>query len=159
MQYSEGRIGRVFALRLEHGDKMPDVLEKFAAKKKIQSGMATMVGGADDGSRFVVGPEDGKKLPPVPMISALKGVHEVAAVGAIFPDEKGRPQLHMHAAFGRGGETKSGCIRAGIVTWHVLEIVLIEIVGLDAARLPDANTGFHLLQCGKTKAMRLKRSD
>ena len=159
MQYSEGRVGRVFAIRLEHGDKMPDVLEKFAAEKKIQSGMAIMVGGADDGSKFVVGPEDGKKMPPVPMIDALKGVHEVAAVGAIFPDEKGRPQLHMHAAFGRGGKTKSGCIRAGIVTWHILEIILIEIVGLDAARLPDANTGFHLLQCGKTKTMHLKRGD
>ncbi len=148
MQYSEGRIGRVFAIRLEHGERMPDTLEAFAAEKGVRSGMAIMVGGADEGSRFVVGPEDGHTMPPVPMVNALSGVHEVAAVGTLFPDEEGRPVLHMHAAFGRGDQTQSGCIREGIVTWQVLEIVLIETVGVDAARVPDAETGFRLLQCG-----------
>ncbi len=149
MQYSEGAVGRVFAIRLEHGDPMPETLEKFAAEKKVQSGLAVMVGGAQDGSKFVVGPEDGRKLPPVPMIAALQGVHEVTAVGTIFPDEKGRPILHMHAAFGRGTQSRSGCIRAGIVTWHILEILLIEITGLQAVRVQDARTGFGLLRCGE----------
>ncbi len=148
MQYSEGRIGRVFAIRLEHGERMPDVLEAFAAEKGVKSGVAIMVGGADEGSRFVVGPEDGQTMPPVPMVNTLSGVHEVAAVGTLFPDEQGQPILHMHAAFGRGDLTQSGCIREGIVTWQVLEIVLIETVGLDATRRPDAETGFSLLECG-----------
>jgi len=147
MQYSEGKLGRVFALRLEHGDPMPQSLEDFAAEQGVLAGIAVMVGGAEDGSRFVVGPEDGEVLPPVPVVTALGGVHEVAAVGTIFPDEAGRPSLHMHAAFGRGDDTKSGCIRAGIVTWHILEIILLEITGLNVARLPDDATGFRLLQC------------
>jgi predicted DNA-binding protein with PD1-like motif len=54
----------------------------------------------------------------------------------------------MHAVFGRGDEARSGCIRAGIVTWQVLEIILLEIVGGNAVRRPDEQTGFRLLQCG-----------
>ena len=154
MQYSEGSIGRVFAIRLEQGEPMPATLESFAAEKGVHSGLAIMVGGADDGSKLVVGPEDGSVLPAVPMLTALCGVHEVAAVGTLFPDEQGNPVLHMHAACGRQGaesqipHTITGCIREGIVTWQILEIILIEITGLDAARINDAATGFQLLQCG-----------
>ncbi|MFP3903730.1 MAG: PPC domain-containing DNA-binding protein [Armatimonadota bacterium] len=148
MQYSEGQIGRVFAIRLEHGDPLPASLQDFAAEKGIRAGIAIMVGGADDGSRLVVGPEDGAKLPVDPMVMALSGVHEASAVGTIFPDEQGTPVLHMHAACGRGHNTVTGCIREGIVTWHVLEVVLIEITGVNAARLEDEETGFTLLECG-----------
>ena len=119
MQYSEGAVGRIFAIRLEHGDPMPASLEQLAAAKGVRAGLAIMVGGADDGSRFVVGPEDGETLPPVPMVSALRGVHEAAAVGTLFPDETGKPVLHMHSTFGRGDAALSGCIREGIVTWHI----------------------------------------
>jgi predicted DNA-binding protein with PD1-like motif len=152
MQFTEGSIGRIFALRLEHGERMPDALETFAAEHGVHSGFALMVGGVDDASRIVVGPEDGTVLPPVPMVLALAGVHEVAAVGLIFPDEHGRPMLHMHAAFGRGDGARSGCIRAGIVTWRVLEVILLEVTGLSAARLPDEATGFTLLQCSEPAA-------
>lgn len=148
MQYTEGQLGRVFAIRLEHGDPMPGSLESFAQEHDVQCGVAVMVGGAEGGSRFVVGPADGAALPPVPMVTALRGVHEAAAVGTLFPNEQGQPVLHMHAAFGRGEEVRSGCIRAGIVTWHVLEIVLIEILGLKATRVFDEATRFGLLQCG-----------
>jgi predicted DNA-binding protein with PD1-like motif len=147
MQWTEGQIGRVFGLRLEHGERMPDVLEAFCAARGVNSGFALMVGGADNGSRYVVGPQDGAVLPPNPMVAVLSGAHEVAALGMIFPDETGAPMLHMHAAFGRGDEARSGCIRAGIVAWQVLEIVLVEVTGLSAQRLPDAQTGFKLLQC------------
>jgi len=148
MQYTEGTIGRVFALRLEHGEQMPQVLETFAAEKGMNSGVAIMVGGADDGSKLVVGPEDGSVLPAVPVVAALQGTHELAAVGTLFPDAEGKPVLHMHAACGRGDSTIAGCIRTGVDTWHILEIVLIEILGLQAARLADETTGFDLLQCG-----------
>lgn len=149
MQFSEGQLGRVFALRLEHGEPMPETLERFLAEQGVTCAAAIMVGGAEEGSRFVVGPEDGRAAPPAPMVAALAGVHEAAAVGTVFPDETGKPVLHMHAAFGRGDQTRSGCIRAGIVTWQILEIIVIEITGLDAARVQDPETGFALLQCGR----------
>ena len=143
MQYTEGRIGRVFALRLEHKERLPEVLETFAAEKGVYSGLVIMVGGVDEGSRLVVGPEDG----------ALRGTHEVAAVGTLFPaepetpGEPGKPALHMHAACGREDSTTTGCIREGISTWQILEIILIEVTGLNAARVSDPVTGFQLLQC------------
>jgi len=139
----------VFAIRLEHGERMPEALEGFAAEKGVQCGLAIMVGGVEDGSRVVVGPEEGSVIPPVPIIRAISGVHEVAALGTLFPDEADKPVLHMHAALGREGGTTTGCLRAGIVTWHVLEIILIEVTGLDAIRVHDAQTGFSLLECGQ----------
>jgi len=147
MQFSEGQLGRTFALRLEDGEPMPQTLEDFLADRGITHGLAFMVGGADDGSKLVVGPEEGRALPVNPMVTALVGVHEILGVGTIFPDETGRPVLHMHGACGRQESTITGCIRAGIQAWHILEIVVLEITGLQAARLPDAQTGFHLLQC------------
>ena len=147
MQCSEGTVGRVFAVRLEHGEPMPESLERLAQEKGVRCGLAIMVGGAESGSRLVVGPQDGAATPVVPMVGVLPGVHEVAAVGTLFPDEAGRPVLHMHAAFGRGDQTLSGCIREGIVAWQVLEIILLELVGLNASRVPDEATGFRLLQC------------
>ena len=149
MQYTEGKQGRIFALRLEHGDLMPQVLEDFCVDHGVKSGYAIMVGGADDGSKLVVGPEDGNVMPPVPMVETLAGVHEVAGIGLIFASEHNRPVLHMHVASGRHANTVTGCIRAGVVTWHVLEVMLVEVTGLDAIRLPDDVTGFNLLQCGK----------
>lgn len=149
MQYSEGNLGRIYALRLEDGEPMPQTLEGFLVAQGLTHGLAFMVGGADDGSKLVVGPEDGRALPVNPMVTALIGAHEVLGVGTIFPNETGRPVLHMHGACGRGENTITGCIRAGIKTWHILEIVVLEITGLAATRLPDAATGFHLLQCGR----------
>lgn len=147
MQYTEGNLGRVFALRLEHGDPMPQTLEDFVQAHGINSGLAFMVGGAQDASRLVVGPADSDALPFNPMETALTGAHEVVAVGMVFPHEDGKPRLHMHAACGREQGTITGCIRAGIVTWHVLELVIIEITGLSAARRYDPATDFNLLQC------------
>jgi len=147
MTYSEGSLGRVFVLRLEHGDCMPRTLEEFAKEKQVASGIAIMVGGIDDGSGVVVGPRDGNALPVDPVLQHLVGAHEVAAVGVLVPDETGAPMVHMHAALGRAGHTVTGCIRPGVRTWRTAEVVLIEMVGIDAARLPDAETGFKMLQC------------
>jgi predicted DNA-binding protein with PD1-like motif len=154
MQHAEGKVGRVFAIRLEHGDRMPECLEKFAAEHNVRCGVAIMIGGAASGSRFVVGPELADTIPPVPILASLSAPHEVAAVGTLFPDEKGRASLHMHAAFGRREGSRCGCIRAGISTWHVLEVILIEILELNALRLADPETGFSLLQCGSAQASR-----
>ena len=147
MQFTEGALGRVFAILLEQGERMPDVLEAFAAEHGIASAFALMVGGVDADSRLVVGPQDGAARPVNPMIATVPGVCEAAAVGLIFPDETGRPMLHMHAACGREQQTVTGCIRAGVITWQVLELLVVELTGLSATRIPDAATGFRLLQC------------
>ena len=75
----------------------------------------------------------------------LDNVHEVVGTGTLFPDANGTPILHVHLACGRGEQTITGCIRTGVKTWHVLEVVLVELTGCTARRLPDPVTGFELL--------------
>jgi predicted DNA-binding protein with PD1-like motif len=77
---------------------------------------------------------------------ALDDVHEVAGVGTLFPDAGGQTVLHMHIASGRKGETVTGCVRRGVKVWHVVEVVLWELTDTTGRRLPDAATGFELLQ-------------
>jgi predicted DNA-binding protein with PD1-like motif len=146
MKYSEGKIGRIFVIRLEDGDRMPEAVETFAKEKNVLRGMCILVGGIKDGGNIVVGPKDGNSYPPQPITFRLRGVHEIAGIGTIFPDEKGAPRLHMHAALGREGNTRSGCIRPGIEAWHLGEIILLEIQENTGRRKQDTATGFELLE-------------
>jgi predicted DNA-binding protein with PD1-like motif len=145
MKASEGYIGRVFVLRLEDGDTLPDCIEKFAAEKSIKCGQVVLVGGIGAG-QVVVGPRKSDEMPPEPMLLPVDGAHEVAGVGLIAPDKDGRPILHIHAALGRSGKTTTGCLRPGVQTWLVAEAVIYEILGADAKRLPDKASGFDLLE-------------
>jgi predicted DNA-binding protein with PD1-like motif len=145
MQASEGKIGRVFILRLEDGDVVPGCIEAFAAEIKIKMAGVTLIGGIGEG-QIVVGPRNSDAMPPNPMLLPLDGAHEVVGIGLIIPDAKGTPKLHIHAALGRAGQTKTGCLRPGVKTWIVGEAVIYEILGTSAARLPDKKTGFELLQ-------------
>jgi len=145
MKASEGRIGRVFVIRLEDGDVVPDCIERFAEEKGISVGHAILVGGIGSGE-VVVGPRDSEERPPQPMLLPVDGVHEVVGVGIIAPGEDGKPVLHIHAALGRSGQTLTGCLRPGVKTWLVGEAIIYEITGVKAARLPDKESGFDLME-------------
>lgn len=146
MKYSEALLGRIFILRLEHGDKIPDIIEEFAAELKIKSAVVHFLGGADTGGKVVVGPEDGKASKPRPMVTQLSGTSEAIGMGTLFINEAGIPKLHLHAAFGRGRETITGCTREGVVVWHIGEAVICELLDTNAARRIDPGTGFELLE-------------
>ena len=146
MQYGEGKLGRVFVLRLEEGETLNDTIEAFAREHGIEGAMVMYLGGARAGSRVVVGPEAGRGEAVVPMVYALTGIQEVLAVGTLFQSEAGEPVLHMHAAAGREGGATVGCTRAGVEVWLVGEVVILEILGSAARRLRDPQTGFQLLQ-------------
>ncbi|MBA7706110.1 hypothetical protein ES703_114956 [subsurface metagenome] len=146
MKYSEGKVGRIFVIRLEDGDRMPDAIESFARENNVLRGMCILVGGIKDGGNIVVGPKNGDSLPPQPITFRIDGVHEIAGVGTVFPDDEGNPKLHMHASLGREGKTSTGCIRPGIAVWKVGEIILLEIQENPARRKKDSQTGFELLE-------------
>jgi predicted DNA-binding protein with PD1-like motif len=76
----------------------------------------------------------------------VDGAHEVAGVGIIAPDREGKPVLHIHASLGRAGRSLTGCLRPGVGTWLVGEAVIYEILGTTARRLPDADSGFELME-------------
>ncbi len=145
MQYREGRIGRIFIVRLEDGERLPEAIESFARDQGLREAMVIYVGGAQDGSRLVVGPEAGRGDAIVPMIHTLAGIQEVLGVGTLFPNEAGEPVLHLHAATGREGGATVGCSRAGVEVWLVGEVIILEVVGTAAIRRKDPQTGFPLL--------------
>lgn len=146
MKYSEASQGRIFVIRLEDGDILHEEIESFAAEKGIKAGMLIAVGGVDKGSKLIVGPEDGRAQNINPMQYILENVCEISGTGTLFPDDTGSPILHMHISCGRDDKTVTGCVRAGVKIWHVLEVILIELTDTSASRKTDKTTGFKLLQ-------------
>ena len=149
MRYTEARQGRIFVVRLEDGDIVHECLEELARKEHLRAASITILGGLDRGSRLVVGPEDGRAQPIRPMSHAIDDVREVTGVGTLFPDDEGRPVVHVHLACGRENHTVTGCIRAGVRVWQVMEAVVVELLDTDATRRLDAATGFKLLWVGQ----------
>ena len=145
MKFCEAKEGRIFIIRLEDGDVLHEQLERFAKELRIRAASVICLGGADQDSRLITGPKSGRARPISPNEVILNEVHEVTGVGTIFPNELGNPVLHMHLACGREGKTVTGCVRRGVKVWHVMEIILTELIGHQASRQPDSSTGFELL--------------
>ncbi len=148
MDFTQAELGRIFVLRLYQGERIHEVVEKFALENRVSSALCFFIGGAEDESKVVVGPKDGAKFPPEPMVTLLRGVHEGCGVGTIFVDEQGKPKLHMHASFGRDGKAITGCVRLGVDVWQIGEVVIWELTGVSARRAKDNETGFELLDVG-----------
>jgi predicted DNA-binding protein with PD1-like motif len=156
MNACEGRLGRVFVIRLEDGDVVPECIERFAEGNGVSVGHVVLVGGIGDGE-IVVGPRHSEERPPEPMLLPIDGAHEVIGVGVLAPGEDGKPILHIHSALGRSGQTTTGCLRPGVKVWLVGEVILYEIVGAKAARVRDVESGFSLLTVGNMGAKPKKR--
>jgi predicted DNA-binding protein with PD1-like motif len=148
MEFTEAKLGRIFILRLHQGECLHESIERFASQKQVQSALCFFLGGAEDKSKVVVGPKDGKALPPEPMVTLLRGVHEACGVGTIFTDEQGAPKLHMHTSFGRNNKAVTGCVRMGVDVWQIGEAIILELTGSSAKRARNKNTGFEFLEIG-----------
>ncbi len=142
MKISEGRVGRVFVVRLDDGDRLPRALEDLAREKGITAASVILLGGLRSG-KVVVGPRT-EAIPPDPMIAELEEVHDIAGVGTLFCNEKGEPRLHLHAAMGRDGRTITGCTREGVEVWLVAEAIITEITDTTAHRVLEH--GLELLE-------------
>lgn len=145
MKAAEGRVGRVFVIRLEDGDVVPGCIERFAEERGVAVGHAILIGGIG-GGQVVVGPRSSTEMPPDPMLLPVDGTHEVVATGVLAPGPDGKPALHIHGSLGRGGRTLTGCLRPGVDVWIVGEVVLYEILGAAVSRRASAETGFALLE-------------
>ncbi|MDR0309164.1 MAG: DNA-binding protein [Candidatus Methanoplasma sp.] len=138
--------GRTFVLRLETGNVLHEVVERFSKENNIKSAFLIAVGGIGEGSRMTVGPEVPYDDGIIPIIHTLDAPHELTASGTIFQDEDGEPIMHMHGSAGREGKAVTGCLRAGVIAWLVLEVVLVEMVGEGAIRKKDEATGMKILR-------------
>lgn len=142
MEYTQGNLGRVFVARLHDGESIYDAVEEMAAKEGIERAAVLAVGGIRSG-KVVTGPESPTgKL--VPHHEEFNDARELVGVGTLFPQE-GKPSLHFHAGMGRGNTALVGCPRDGMAVYLILEVVIIELIGVAAERAVDAETGLHLL--------------
>ena len=146
MKFSECKPGRIFAICLEHGDIVHEEIEQFARDHSITAASLIIIGGADKGSKLIVGPERGDERPVSSLEYILENVHEVAGTGTLFPDQEGNPVLHLHMACGRNSSTRTGCIRRGVKVWHIMEVILFEMLDSKGKRMFDPETGFTLLR-------------
>ena len=146
MKHSQANLGRIFIIRLEDGDIIHEKIEEFAEDQGIKSAALIAVGGVDKESKLIVGPEAGRSKLIHPMDFVLGDVHEIVGTGTLFQDEEKKPILHMHLSCGRKAETITGCVREGVKTWHILEIILFELVGVEPMRVLDEKTGFKFLE-------------
>jgi predicted DNA-binding protein with PD1-like motif len=137
MDYRKGSIGRVFIVRVDHGEDLLDELTGLALKEDIKSAFF-MVLGAMGEAKLVTGPRE-KSVPPDIVWSEFNDVREVIGAGNIFM-ENGSPKIHLHAAAGSKEGLTMGCIRKMAEAFMVLEIFIME-VDIKAERLFNEKIG------------------
>ncbi len=83
MEYAKGRIGRVFTVRIDHGDDLILEFIKLAELEKIESAVFMLLGALKEG-KLVTGPKESIR-PPEPVWFGFNEAHEILGVGKYFP--------------------------------------------------------------------------
>ncbi len=143
MEYTSGKIGRVFVLKVHNRDVLLDKLSGFARKEKIKAATVIFIGALKKGL-VVSGPKK-PVIPPVPNETFFDGGWEVMGIGTIFVNAKG-PQIHIHASMGKKDRVITGCVRAKSEVFLVIEAVVFELKSVGAGKDIDYATGLNLLK-------------
>jgi len=143
MNYQTGNAGRVIVARFEDKEDILEGIIHIAGKENLRSAVFHLIGGIRQG-RVVAGPER-EELPPQPVWKEIRESHEVLGTGTIFW-EGNEPKVHFHGAFGKKDMIKVGCLRGNSETFLVLEVIIIEITGIEARRELDPVSGLTLLK-------------
>ncbi len=143
MEYAVGKTGRVIAARLFEGENLYDSIESIAEKEQIKCAAVLITGGIRKAD-VVVGPK-AEKPRLEPNFFNFSGPGETLGVGTIYC-EQGKPKLHLHAGMGRADTHIVGCPRGGANIFLILEVTIIEIVGIDASRDVEPESGLKLLR-------------
>jgi predicted DNA-binding protein with PD1-like motif len=141
MRYAEGCPGRVFYLRIDHGEDLIAGLLSFVRAQNIRCGVIQLLGALLEGG-IVTGPEL-PVLPPDPHWEGFGGGWEVLGIATISWSADG-PHLHLHGSVGRGTNVMTGCIRGKAEVYIVVEAVIQEIRGCRVERVFDPGTGLDL---------------
>ena len=139
MEYAMGKIGRVFTVRVDHGDDLILELIKLAELEKIESAVFLLLGALKEG-KLVTGPKESIR-PPETVWFGFDSVHEILGIGNIFQEE-GKPKIHLHTGAGREDNVKVGCLRGESEVFMVVEVFIFELEGISARRFMDEEQGF-----------------
>lgn len=150
MRYQQGSLGRVFLVKLEHGDDMLQEIKRLALETGLKSAYLFMIG-ALESTTMVVGPQE-CVLPPQGLPVRLEDGREIVAMGTLFTDQDSdEPVLHIHGSLGRGNTSFTGCLRADSQVFLVVEMLIIELLGFEATKGYDPLT--------KMKTLLLNQAD
>ena len=142
MDYRQGTTGRIFSIRFDDGDDFLEELLGIIRKENIRQGWFQVIGGLRQ-AEFVTGPKE-PVMPPEPVWDSVDGARETLGTGTIFWDGE-EPKIHLHAALGHHGQTTTACVRKGTKVYLILEVMLIEIAGIEADRPWYEMGGFNRL--------------
>jgi len=134
VKYQQGSIGRVFVAKVEHGDDLIHELKSLAIKENIRCAVVQIIGALKSAS-VVTGPKE-CAVPPEPVWRSFDDGREILGIGTIAWDDE-EPVLHLHSAIGKGDSSIMGCIRGETETYLILEVIIMEINGIDAVRKID----------------------
>jgi len=143
MEYTKGRIGRVFVLKFSNDDIIIDEIKRFAKKEKVKTATITCIGALKDGC-IVTGPKKAV-IPPDANWTAFKDAWETIGIGTIFAG-KDSPQVHLHVSMGKKNKTLTGCVRKSEKVFCVIEAIVCEIIGTKASKGIDPKTGLNMLK-------------
>jgi predicted DNA-binding protein with PD1-like motif len=143
MEYTVGHTGRVILLRLDENDDVLESLEFIASTEGIKNGIFFVIGSLKEGN-LVSGAET-QDIPVIPIWHHLKNNHEILGIGNIFQME-GQPKIHLHAALARGNECLMGCLRGESKVFLLEEVIIFELLGIEAFRDKDVGTGLPMLR-------------
>lgn len=143
MEYSEGRLARVFVIRMEEGEELIGSISRFLEEKGVESGIVHFLGALREG-RLIMGPKEATVPPGPPFFEDLDGGWEIFGLATVYPGEGGVPAVHIHASAGRAGRGLTGCLRDEARAYLVVEAVVFEVVGVQARRSVDERTGLSL---------------
>lgn len=143
MEYRACNLGRVFLAKLRNEESIYDEIEGLAALEDVKSAVVFAIGGIRSGG-VVTGPQNPSLQNIQPIIERFDDAREMVAIGTLFR-ANGQPSLHLHAGIGRGDKALVGCPREKADCFLILEVLILEITGVDAERVFDPQTGFHLL--------------
>jgi hypothetical protein len=146
MEYTTGTIGRVFFLRVDHGEDLIEALQTVSRKEKIRSAFFFLLGAIEKGE-LVSGPREAC-VPPVPMWVKIDTPHEIIGIGNVFYEGED-PKVHLHCSIGRDEIVRTGCLRNNSKAFMVNEVFLLEISGMVAARVNDSIKGYSPVTFGE----------
>ncbi len=138
MDYRTGSIGRLFAVRVDHGEDVIAEICKLALKEAINSAFFVMLGAMAE-AELVTGPQE-NVVPPITVWSAFDDAREIVGAGNIFM-ENGAPKVHLHGVAGSSRGMIMGCFRKKAEAFMVVEILIVEM-NIAAERVTDEKMGF-----------------
>ncbi len=140
MEYQSGTPGRIFYVRFDDGDDLLEGITGIVKKERIRCAWLQVIGGLRNAG-VVTGPKE-PVMPPEPIWQHVDNVREVIGVGSVFWSEN-EPLIHLHAALGHHCETLTGCVRKDTEVYLIIEVMIVELAGINVTRPWFAKGGFN----------------